>query len=200
MLFEEGLHRMQRRCQEKRHVRLSICRTPYPESDADSLAMVRARVAKKDPTAICSLGKDYFYGSLGLRRDVQKAFELWTEAAELGSTEALYSLGKAYALGDGVRVDDAKGMQFYERGAVRGCALCRFELGAKDGSVGKFASAFRHLLISSKMGHKESVEAIKNMFLGGVATKEQYRQALRGYQDAAEEMKSPEREAAKGIM
>ncbi|EJK77571.1 hypothetical protein THAOC_00589, partial [Thalassiosira oceanica] len=68
-----------------------FCRTPLPETgnDADNmLAMIQARVAKKDPTAILSLGQKYFLGDLGLQKDMQKSMELWTEAAELGSLEA----------------------------------------------------------------------------------------------------------------
>ena len=176
-----------------------FCRTPFPKDDSDTLAMVQARVEKKDPVAIYNLGKNYFYGAYGLQKDMRKAFQLYHEAAELGSTQALYNLGNAYYLGDGVKADEAKSLQFYEKGAVRGSAFCRYELGTKEGSVGKFSSAYRHLLISAKMGHKESVEAIKNIFMVGAATKEQYDQAVKGYQDAAEEMKSPEREEAKII-
>ena len=49
------------------------------------------------------------------------------------------------------------------------------------------------------MGHKDSVENIKRAFKGGVATKEQYTEALRGYQDAVEEMKSHDRDKAKRL-
>ena len=41
---------------------------------------------------------------------------------------------------------------------------------------------------------------VKKMFMGGHATKAQYAEALKGYGDAAEEMKSPQREEAKGVM
>ena len=47
------------------------------------------------------------------------------------------------------------------------------------------------------MGCKDSLETIKKVFMGGDATKEQYAQALKGYQDAVEEMKSHDREEAK---
>ena len=47
--------------------------------------------------------------------------------------------------------------------------------------------------------HETSLDFIKDMFMNGVATKAQYSEALRGYQDAVEEMKSPQREEAKRI-
>ena len=83
----------------------AFCRTPPPHNDDDSLAMVQARVEKKDPEAIYFLGKKYFFGSLGLQEDMTRAVELWTEAAELGSIDALNSLGDAYRRGDGVQED-----------------------------------------------------------------------------------------------
>ena len=55
----------------------------------------------------------------------------------------------------------------------------------------------RHYLISAKLGDKDGVDAINTMFLKGFATKEQYAQAMKGFQDAVEEMKSPDREEAK---
>ena len=57
--------------------------------------MIQKRVEKKDPEAIYLLGQKYFFGSLGLQKDMRKAFDLFTEAAELGSIDALFSLGFA---------------------------------------------------------------------------------------------------------
>ena len=47
------------------------------------------------------------------------------------------------------------------------------------------------------MGHKISLETIQRQFMRGNATKEQYTEALKGYQDAVEEMKSHDRDEAK---
>ena len=49
------------------------------------------------------------------------------------------------------------------------------------------------------MGFEESLNAIKEMFKEGHATKAQYAEVLRGYQGALEEMKSPQREEAKRL-
>jgi len=57
----------------------------------------------------------------------------------------------------------------------------------------------RNLLISAKIGGKKSVEAIKMVFMNGLATKEQYAQTLKGYQEAVEEMKSHDRDGAKRL-
>ncbi|EJK69053.1 hypothetical protein THAOC_09730, partial [Thalassiosira oceanica] len=70
--------------------------TPMPKNDANALAMVQARVGKKDPVAINYLGGQYYHGELGLQKNMCKAIELWAEAVELGSIDALYNLGNAY--------------------------------------------------------------------------------------------------------
>ena len=49
------------------------------------------------------------------------------------------------------------------------------------------------------MGDKDSLETIKRMFMRGFATKEQYTEALEGYQDAVEEMKSQDRDEVKKL-
>ncbi|EJK57190.1 hypothetical protein THAOC_22795, partial [Thalassiosira oceanica] len=82
-----------------------FCRVPCPDDDADVvLAMVQAR-------------------------DMQMAVELWTEASELGSIEALFDLGNAYYNGDGVQEDNAKGIEFWSEAAMQGHVGSRHSLG-----------------------------------------------------------------------
>ena len=57
----------------------------------------------------------------------------------------------------------------------------------------------RHFLITAKMGYINSVETIKEMFMDGLATKEHYTEALKGYHDAVEEMKSHDRDEVKRL-
>ena len=176
-----------------------FCRTPLPKNDADMLAMMQARAEKKNPDAISNLGHKYYIEQLGLQKNARRAVELWTEAAELGSVEALYNLGVAYYHGNGVQEDKAKAVQFWRKAAMQGHVEGRNNLGTYEWVEGSHDRAVRHFLISAKMGSKMSVEAIKKMFTLGIATKEQYAEALRGYQDAVKEMKSHDREEAKRL-
>ena len=176
-----------------------FCRTPYPDNDADMLAMVRSRVGKKDPEAIKFLGAKYSFGELGFQKDMTKAVELFTEAAELGSIDALFSLGNSYRCGDGVQEDKAKAAEFYKKAAIRGHVESRHNIGCHEVENGYYDRAVRHLLISAKMGHNHSLDTIKQLCVGGVATKEQYADALKGYHDAVEEMKSHDRDEAKRL-
>ncbi|EJK66786.1 hypothetical protein THAOC_12257, partial [Thalassiosira oceanica] len=133
-------------------------------------------------------------GKHGLQKDVRKAVELWTEAAELGSIDALYNLGA-----EGVQEDKAKAAELFEKAAMQGHVLSRHNLGCIEGDKGNHDRAVRHLLISAKVGSKDSIETIKMMFTNGVATKAQYAEALKGYQDAVEEMRSHDRDEAKRL-
>ncbi|EJK46011.1 hypothetical protein THAOC_35344 [Thalassiosira oceanica] len=159
----------------------AFCRTPCPDNDADRLAMIMTRVRKKDPEAMNHLGDKYFYGRLGLQNDMRKAVEMYTEAAEL------------------VQQDEAKAVEFFTKAAVKGHSESRHNLGCYEEEKGNDDRALKHYLISAKMGDNDSIENIKQMFMAGFATKEQYAEASKGYQDAVEEMKSHDRDEAERL-
>jgi len=163
--------------------------------------MVQARVEKKkkDPVAINFLGEQYWHGHLGLQKDVRKAIKIFTEAAELGSIEAAYNLGIAYDNGLVVEKDKTKSFHYYKIAAMQGHAMSRHNLGSFEGERGNRDRAVRHLLISAKMGDKDSVEMIKRLFMAGAATKEQFVGALKGYTDAVEGTKSHDRDEARRL-
>ena len=177
----------------------AFCRTPPPKSGAESLAMLRARVEKRDPEAIHNLGQKYREGDLGLQKDMRKGIKLYTEAAELGSIEALYNLGVLHFHGNGVEQDSIKAVQLWTKAAMQGHVQSRYNLGCFEVEKRNHDRAVRHLLISAKMGDKGTIESIKKMYMAGLATKEQYAEALKGYQDAVEEMKSHDRDEAKRL-
>ncbi|EJK63436.1 hypothetical protein THAOC_15901 [Thalassiosira oceanica] len=178
----------------------AFCRTTPLDDDTDTLAKIQARVRKNDPAAINFLGQKYYHGKEGLQKDMRKAVELFTEAAELGSIQALSNLGNAYFRGDGVQQDKARAVEFFAKAAMRGHVDSRHNLGHIEVEKGNHDRAVRHWLISAKMGEECSLESIKEAFMAGLATKEQYAEALKGYQDAVEEMKSHDRDEAKALL
>mmetsp|Transcript_24739 Transcript_24739/g.58698 ORF Transcript_24739/g.58698 Transcript_24739/m.58698 type:complete len:303 (+) Transcript_24739:190-1098(+) len=184
---------------KRRMVNCLYCRTPSPKNDADRLAMIQARVVKKDPEAINRLGEAYCHGEFGLLEDMRKAVELWEEAAELGSIPALDNLGVAHYHGAGVDKNVAKGAEFYEKAAMQGHVDSRYNVACIELEKMNNYRALRHFLIAAKMGHEDSLGTVKRLFVGGIATKAQYAEAIQGYQKAAEEMKSHDRDEAKRI-
>ena len=181
--------------------RCPFCRTHLPTDDASALAMIQKRVDKKDAAAIKGLGYLQYNGKLGLTKDVPRAIELWTEAAELGSIDAHHELGLVYYHGDGVEEDKPRGIHHWQQAAIKGHVDSRHNLGLAEYNYnGNYNLAVQHLMISAKMGYEKSLNGIKEMFQEGHhATKAQYAEALIGYRDAVEETKSPQREEAKRL-
>ena len=173
-----------------------FCRTPLPSDDQERIRRLRSRVGARDPVAMWQLGMKLFDGS-GLRRDRARALELWRGAAELGSSRAHYSLGYAYLCGLGVAADDERARHHYELAAAEGNVHARHSLGDMEYKDGNADAALGHWMISAKMGDKESLDVIRRMHAHNLATKDQYAEALFGYRDASDEMKSPARDAAK---
>ncbi|EJK48396.1 hypothetical protein THAOC_32809 [Thalassiosira oceanica] len=162
--------------------------------------MIQKRVGKGDAEAKHFLGNKYYFGHLGLAKDVPLAIELWMEAAELRSLDAYYQLGVVYYTGDdGVAEDKPRGIHHWQQAAMKGHARSRHDLGDVEYENGNHKLAVQHWIISAKMGHEVSLSGIKEMFKQGHATKEQYAEALLGYRDAAEEMTSPQRKEAKRL-
>ena len=176
-----------------------FCRTPLPRDEASALAKIQRRADKGDAEAMNHLGEQYFYGDLGLAKDVPRAIELWTEAAELGSLDAHFQLGDTYYDGNGVEEDKPRGIHHWQQAAMKGHALSRHNLGAIEYGEGNYELAVQHYMISAKMGYEQSLNSIKRRFIKGRATKAQYAEALMGYQTAVEEMKSPQRDIAKRL-
>lgn len=179
----------------------AFCRAPIPcpRDYASKLAMIQKRVDKGDVDATSFLAEKYYHGSDGLAKDVPRAINLWAEAAELGSIDAQYHLGNVYYHGFGVDEDKARAIRHWQQAAMEGHVLSRHTLGVVEFRGGNYDLAAQHFMICAKMGHEESVNDIKKMFMKGQATKAQYADALRGYQTAVEEMKSPQREEAKRL-
>ena len=176
-----------------------FCRTPHPTDDASTLAMIQSRAVKGDAEAIYHLASQYYFGSLGLTRDVPRAIELWTQAAALGSIDAHCDLAARYYNGDGVADDKTRGIRHWQQAAMKGHVGGRHHLGVVEFHGGNCELAVQHWMISAKMGYEHSLNDIKTMFMEGHATYAQYAEARSGYRDAAKEMKSHHREEAKRL-
>ena len=68
--------------------------TLIQNDNAGTLTSIRERAGKGDADAMVLLGDFHYRGRHGLTEDVTRAKELWTEAAELGSLDAHYNLGR----------------------------------------------------------------------------------------------------------
>ena len=174
-----------------------FCRAPTPETGSQVLAMMQKRVLAGDPLAIFHLGSQYEFGTLGSAKNVVRAVELYERAAELGVKEAHFFLGNLHLEGVDVEKDTDKAIRHYEAAAMFGHVYARNTLGCHEGNAKNDDLALQHWMISARLGHEGSLQNIKTLFMEGFATKAEYAEALRGYQNAIEETSSPERDEAK---
>jgi len=79
---------------------------------------------------------------------------------------------------------------------MRGDIDARHNLGLVEEEAGKYDRAFMHWMIAVKDGSTDSLETIKIMYKNGLASKDDYANALRSYQAHLEEIKSDQRDAA----
>jgi hypothetical protein len=173
-----------------------FCKAIFETEDEIILDQIKKRVEAKDAGSITFLGCCYADGSLGLRQDWYKAFELWTRAAELGSSEAHYLVADSYDEGLGVEKDVKKAIHHYELAAMAGHEMARFNLGCIEYKSGNMERAIKHCTISASAGHSKSMSAIEGSFEKGLVQTDAYKLTLKAYNDSCTEMKSNAREYA----
>lgn len=159
---------------------------------------VKKRAEKGDANAIFSQACGYEHGMYGLQQDQAKAIRLYHKAAELGCPSAYNNMANMYMTGQGVERDTKKTKQYYEHAAMGGMAVARYSLGRLEGRAGNTKRALKHYMIGVKGGSEESLNEVKEFCMRGLATKEDYAQALQSYQAYLDEIKSEERDKAAG--
>ena len=122
--------------------------------------------------------------------------ELWLRAGELGDARAYCSVGYACDHGLGVERDTEKAKHYYELAAMGGDITARHNLGCVEGNAGNTSRAMKHFMISAAAGYDNSLNNIKECFVNGYATKDDFEKALRAHQASKDEMKSDQRDSA----
>ena len=89
-----------------------------------------------------------------------------------------------------------KAIRHSEAAAMSGFVLARYHLGCMEYNAENYDLALQHWMISAKLGLQISLDEVKDLFMDGLATKDDYAGALRGYQSAVKEMSSPDRDEA----
>ena len=150
----------------------------------------------KNADAFHQLAGFYFRGIMGMPQDFAKANELYLRAGELGCAGAYNNLGSSYYNGDGVEVDKKKAKHYLELAAMNGNIRARRNLGIEEGNAGNHHRAFMHFLLAAKAGYKDSLDEVKEGFMRGMVTRNEYANALHSYQERHDEMKSEDRDKA----
>lgn len=189
------IHAVQSRATKKEHNICPFCRKP-PLSNEETIKRYEERVEMNDPIAFLNMGGFYVNGQFGLPQNIAKALELWHRAGELGNSQAYNNIGSAYDTGDGVEVDEKKSQYYYELAAVGGCSIARYNLGCEEWNSGKMDRALKHWMIAARDGYSDSLKNINILYTNGDASKQDYAEALRAYQEYLDEIKSDHRDKA----
>jgi len=176
-----------------------FCRTPKASSGEEEDKRVKKLAESNHPYAFYDLAGEYQYGLRGVPQDHQKANELWLKAGELGCHEAYHNLGNSCRQGRGVVMDEKKAKHYYELAAMMGNVRARINLGTLEGQAGNHHRAMKHMMIAARAGYKNALDRVKNGFVLGAVTKEEYANTLRAYQKAQDDMRSDAREKAAAL-
>jgi TPR repeat protein len=176
--------------------RCAFCREPVAKSkeEAEKNSMKRI-MENNDPAAMCRMGrKNHKEGNY------KSAIKYWTKAAELGDAMAHFELSITYRDGEGVGKDEKKAIHHLEEAAMAGLPMARHNLGCIEGNKCRFDRAKKHFIIAANLGFRDSLNCLMKLYAGGHASKEDYTDALRAYQAAADATKSAEREKAEKVI
>ncbi len=171
--------------------RCAFCRHPSAESMGEINKNIMKRIKKNDPNAMTHMGKKH-----DKKGEYGKAFEYYTKAVELGDVGAHCCLAALYDDGDGVEKDMTKAVYHYEQAAIGGHPQARGILALYEKKNGRFERAAKHFVIAANLGCDVSLQEVKDLFVEGIVSKEEYAAALRGHQAAVDATKSAEREKA----
>ncbi len=171
--------------------RCPFCREPEAKSQEEYNKRVMNRIKKNDPAAMTYMGKMY-----DKEGDIGKALEYWTTASEIGDAAAHGCIGDLYRTGEGVEKNEKRAVYHLEQAAIGGHPDARSLLGSHEIENGRFDRAAKHYIIAANLGEDGSLDVIKDFFVAGIVSKEDYAAALRGYQSAVDATKSAEREEA----
>ena len=103
-------------------------------------------------------------------------------------------MAKLYRDGEGVEKDSKKEWRHLEEAAIGGHPGARHNLGVREIGKGRIERGKKHFIIAANLGCVDSIEALKGGYVKGFVGKEELGTALRAYQAAKDETKSPQRD------
>ena len=85
---------------------------------------------------------------------------------------------------------------YYELAAIGGDVSARHNLGCLEERAGNMSRALKHLMIAAGCGHDKALKEIREFYMSGHATKDDYAKALQAYQNYVDGIKSAQRDQA----
>jgi TPR repeat protein len=126
-----------------------------------------------------------FLEGKGVAKNLEKAFSLNEEAAEMGHHDAVLAMGWFYLNGKGVAVDREKSWHWYRKSARHGEPKAMFSLGYICYVDRNYDEARQWFTRASKSGHKRSLYWLGKLHWKGYGIDRDTKQALSLFEQAA---------------
>ena len=165
-----------------------FCRHPAPTTKEEAKANFTRRLEANDPHCNRIVGQLHYS-----RGDYAKAFQYRTKATEQGDAISHHQLSFMYMDGKGVEKDIRKSIHHSVEAAIGGHPMSRFNLGAHEWNNGSEERAVKHWIIAANLGEENSIKELREAYVEGFLSKDDYAAVLRSYQAATDAMKSPQR-------
>ena len=172
-----------------------FCNSDRGKTEGEDNEDLMKRVEANDAFAMFVVGNNYMEGQLGLHHDREIAFsamELWTQAAELGSSHAHYQLGFIYE-----EEGDLKKAKFHnEAAALFGHNTGRYNLGCMEFRAGNVERAVKHWTIAASGGDHDAMQNLLIQFKYGALIRHTIDSTLTAYNSSCKEMRSEARDTS----
>ncbi|RHZ75050.1 hypothetical protein Glove_217g5 [Diversispora epigaea] len=136
-----------------------------------------------------SLADMYLYGQ-GVEKNTNKAFQIYSKAAEEGSYIALNCMAYCYEFGFGVEKNEEKAFELYLKSAEKGFLVAQFNVGKcyNDGTgISKDeAKVFQYFIKSAISGNISSMCSVGYGYENGTGVRKDKKEAFKWYLKAAE--------------
>ena len=189
----DGCDRANKKRQDERRLQHTcpFCREALSRTQDESKERLLKRIQANDPVAMRNMGTNR-----DIEGDHNAAFDYWTKAAALGDVVAHFQLSNYYYHGKGVEKDEKRALYHTEQAAIGGHPHARYNLGYLDMKNDQVDRAKKHWIIAAKLGHDQSLTAVKDLYRDGLVSKEDFATALRGHKAAIDATTSPQRKEA----
>ncbi len=168
-----------------------FCRKIIPTSQKEANSNSVKRIDSNDPVALRQMGLRLYR-----KADYDAAFKYLLTAAKLGDVEARGNVGVMYSFGRGVQNDEKKAVHHWEEAAIAGHSEARCNLAAHEFRNGRSRRGVKHYIIAANLGDDMALQRLKQCYVHGEVSKEDFAAALRAHQTAVDATKSKQREAA----
>ena len=171
-----------------------FCRTSasiYKTHEAELVQLMK-RANAGDSEAMYHLGESYFHGDRGLPQDKDEGLKWYHCAIEAGCGRAACNIGNLLVAGNGVEQDTEKALEYYQKAVELGWIPAFCNIGLLLMRQGEVEESYINLRKAIMCGLSKDFlfEILRDGFLRGYITKEEYAFTLRENQSARNEMES----------